>query len=76
MLIPRRYSHFVYGAIQSGLTTGVATAVATSGYEYEATSLLRWATAWVTSWVLMMPLVLFVAPVIQRLTSLLTCDRP
>lgn len=76
MRISRRYSHFVYGAIQSGLTTSVATAVATSGYEYEAMFLLRWATAWFTSWVLMMPLVLFVAPAIQRLTSLLTCDRP
>ena len=74
MLIPRRYSHFVYGAIQSGLTTGVATAVATSGYEYEA-MLQRWGATWFTSWVLMMPLVLFVAPAIQHLTLLLTRDR-
>lgn len=74
MLIPRRYSHFVYGAIQSGLTTGIATAIATSGYE--TMFMQRWTTTWFTSWVLMMPLVLFSAPAIQRLTSLLTRDRP
>ncbi|CEG09112.1 hypothetical protein BN961_02533 [Afipia felis] len=75
MLIPRRYSHFVYGAIQSGVTTGIATAVATSGYEYGGMFLHRWTTTWFTSWLLMMPVVLFVAPAIQRLTVLLTRDR-
>jgi hypothetical protein len=67
---------FFYGAIQSGLTTGIATAVAASGYEYETTFLQHWIATWFVSWVLMMPLVLFVAPIIQRLTALLTRDRP
>jgi len=75
MLIPHRYSHFVYGTIQSGVTTGIATAVATSGYEDGAIFLQRWTTTWGTSWLLMMPVVLFVAPAIQRLTALLTRDR-
>jgi hypothetical protein len=37
--------------------------------------LQRWTTAWFTSWVLMMPVVLFVAPLIQRFTAFLTYDR-
>jgi hypothetical protein len=28
--IPRRFSHFVYGVIQSGLTAGIATAMAST----------------------------------------------
>jgi hypothetical protein len=30
--IPRRFAHFVYGVIQSGVTTAIATGVASFGY--------------------------------------------
>jgi len=75
MLVPRRHSHFVYGALQSGLTTGIATGVASAGYFDEAMFLARWGQAWLTSWALMIPVVLFAAPVIQRLTRLLTHEE-
>jgi hypothetical protein len=54
------------------MTSGIATAVATRGYE--STSFEHWATAWLTSWVLMIPLVLFAAPALHRLTLLLMRD--
>jgi len=76
MLVPRRHGHFVYGALQSGLTTGVATGIASAGYAEEAMVLARWLQAWLTSWALMIPVVLFAAPVLQRLTSLVTRDEP
>jgi Protein of unknown function (DUF2798) len=75
MLVSRRYSHFVYGVIQSGVTTGIATCVATFGYGDGPSFLQRWAVAWLTSWALIIPVVLFAAPIIQRLTLFLTRDE-
>ncbi|MGE0629699.1 MAG: DUF2798 domain-containing protein [Hyphomicrobiaceae bacterium] len=71
MFVPRRYDHFVFGTIQSGVTSGVAAGVASFGYEQEEI-LLHWAQSWFLSWLIMIPLVLFAAPAIRRLTVLLT----
>ena len=75
MIVSRRHSHFVYGALQSGLTTGIATGVASAGYVEEAMFVARWLQAWLTSWTLMIPVVLFAAPVIQRLTLFVTREE-
>ena len=61
MGIPRRYGHFVCGFIQSGLTCAIAAAIA-------GNFLAHWLQSWMFSWLLMLPVILFAAPVIRRLT--------
>jgi hypothetical protein len=73
--LPRRFGHFVYGTIQSGLTSGVASGIASAGYLEEGIFLPRWVNAWVVSWAVMMPLVLLAAPLIRRLTLLIAHDE-
>lgn len=74
MLIPRRYNHFVFGMIQAGVTSGVAAGVAS--YDSRNEEIFQhWIQAWLLSWALMVPLVLFAAPAIRRLTLLLTHEE-
>jgi hypothetical protein len=56
--IPRRYSHFVYGFIQSGLTCGIAAAIASFPLAASGNFLIHWLRAWLFSWLLMLPVVL------------------
>ncbi|HZC54546.1 MAG TPA: DUF2798 domain-containing protein [Xanthobacteraceae bacterium] len=63
--IPRRYSHFVYGIIQSGLTTGAATAIASAPF-FNTAFLSHWLESWLLAWLAMLPVVLFAAPFIQK----------
>ena len=70
--IPRRYGHFVFGVIQSGLTTAIATAIASLPFLEDSTFLLHWLGAWVVAWAAMTPVVLLAAPVIRRLVEALT----
>ncbi|HRD77134.1 MAG TPA: DUF2798 domain-containing protein [Hyphomicrobiaceae bacterium] len=72
-LFSRRYAPFIYGVIQSAVTTGVATAIAT----YQLTGVgmefvKRWLLVWAIAWLTMLPIVLLVAPVIQRAVFALT----
>ena len=73
--IPRRYSHFVFGVIQSGLTSAVAAAIASYPFVVEGTFLSHWLASWLAAWVLMVPVVLFAAPLIRRMAFLLTRDE-
>ena len=73
--ISRRYAHFLYGAIQSGITSGVATAVASFRFLSGGAFLTNWLQSWLTSWALMVPIVLIAAPIIQRLTRSMTHDE-
>ena len=73
--ISRRYAHFLYGAIQFGITSGVATAVASFRFLSEGAFLTNWLQSWLTSWALMVPIVLIAAPIIQRLTRSMTHDE-
>lgn len=70
--IPRRYSHYVFGVIQSGLTSGLATLVACVSNLPDESFVLHWVDAWLVSWSLMMPVVLFAAPLIRRVATALT----
>ncbi|MBN8982184.1 MAG: DUF2798 domain-containing protein [Rhizobiales bacterium] len=70
--IPRRYSHFVFGVIQSGLTSAVAAAVASAPFFGEGSFLSHWIRSAIVAWIVMLPVVLFAAPAIRRLTNLLT----
>lgn len=70
--IPRRFSHFVYGFIQSGLTCAVAAAIASVPFLPEATFVTHWLQSWIFAWITMTPIVLFAAPAIRNLTHILT----
>lgn len=67
MRLPRRYAPFVYGVIQAALTTGLATAIATFNAGGESMEMLtNWLGSWVLSWISTLPVVILIAPVIQR----------
>jgi hypothetical protein len=70
--IPRRYSHFVFGVIQSGLTCAIAAAIASYPFFAEGTFVAHWLGAWAVAWLMMIPVVLFAAPAIRHVTHALT----
>ena len=73
--IPRRFSHFVFGFIQSGLTCAIAAAIASFPLFASGTFMLHWLQAWLCSWFVMLPVVLFAAPTIRRLSYALTSEE-
>jgi Protein of unknown function (DUF2798) len=75
MGIPRRYSHFVYGFIQPGLTCAIAAAIASFPLMASGNFVTYWLQSWLFSWLLMLPVVLFAAPVIRRLTHAVTREE-
>ena len=70
--IPRRYSHFVYGFVQSGLTCIIAAAIASFSFLADGTFVAHWLRSWLFAWITMTPIVLFAAPAIRNLTDILT----
>jgi hypothetical protein len=70
--IPRRFSHFLYGVIQSGLTAGIATAIASINFHVTSAFFLHW----ILAWLMMLPIVIFAAPAIRKLTFVMTYDEP
>jgi hypothetical protein len=70
--IPRRYAHFIFGVIQSGLTSAVAAAIASYPFLQSGGFILHWLGSWLVSWVLMLPAVIFAAPAIHRMANALT----
>ena len=75
--IPRPHSHFVFGVLQSGLTSCIAAGIASWPLWASGRFLLNWGVSWVVSWVVMLPAVLFAAPAIRWLSVALTQeDRP
>lgn len=73
--IPRRYSHFVFGVIQSGLTCAIAAAIASYPFLSEGHFVRHWLQSWAVAWLLMLPVVVFAAPSIRKLTYVLTRDE-
>jgi integral membrane sensor domain MASE1 len=72
--IPRRYNHFVFSVIQSGLTCFIAAAIASLSFVAQGSFVDHWMKAWVVAWVTMLPVVLLAAPVIRRIADRLTGD--
>ena len=70
--IPRRYAHFVFAIIQSGLTSSIAAAIACAPFVRESTFLDHWLISWSIAWATMIPIVVLAAPAIRRLAILLT----
>jgi hypothetical protein len=73
--IPRRHSHFVFGAIQSGLTSMIASGIASFPLLAVGNFFRNWLASWFISWALMLPLVLIAAPAIRSLSLALTRDE-
>ena len=73
--IPRRHSHFVFGFIQSGLTSAIAAAIASYPMIAQGRFLVHWLGSWLLSWALMTPVVLFAAPTIRTISHALTRDE-
>ena len=74
--IPRRYSHFVFGVIQSGLTSLIAAGIASFPSLATGQFLWNWLVSWLIAWCAMAPLVLLAAPAIRSLSLALTRDEP
>jgi hypothetical protein len=71
--LPPQYAPLAYGIIQSALTTAVASAIATHqliGFGIRFPS--EWLSSWLLAFLTMLPVVVFVAPVIQRCVAKLT----
>jgi uncharacterized protein DUF2798 len=72
--IPRRYTHFVFGVIQSGLTSLIAAGVASIPSLAAGNFLRNWLLSFLVAWVTMLPVVLLAAPAIRSLALALTRD--
>jgi hypothetical protein len=66
--IPEHRAPMVFGIIQAGLTSLIASGIGVhraDGFGPGFAS--HWASAWLTAWAMMLPVVIFAAPYIQRL---------
>jgi hypothetical protein len=75
--LPRRYAHFLFAIMQSALTSSIAAAVASVSFFSEGMFLRHWLHASFLAWLLMLPVVIFFAPFLNRFAVLLTePDQP
>jgi len=75
--IPRRYSHFLFAVMQAALTSAIAAATASVSFLAQSMFLRHWLQSWLLAWILMLPVVIFIAPLLNRFSVLLTRpDRP
>lgn len=72
--IPRRYGHFVFGVIQSGLTSAIAAGVASAPFFGTFAFIENWLGSWLIAWSMTIPIVILAAPAIRRLVLALTVD--
>jgi hypothetical protein len=72
MLVPKRYGHFLFGFIQSGLTSAVAAGIASAPFLHEGMFTSQWLKSWLIAWAIMTPFVLLAAPLINRAVAALT----
>ena len=72
--IPRRYAHFIFGAIQSGLTSLIAAGIASVPSLASGNFWRNWLLSWLVAWAAMLPIVLLAAPAIKSLSLALTRD--
>jgi hypothetical protein len=72
--IPRRHGHFVFGVIQSGLTSAIAAGVASIPFLGTFAFIENWLGSWLIAWTTTIPIVILAAPAIRRLVLALTSD--
>jgi hypothetical protein len=73
--LPRRYAHFLFAIIQSGITSAIASAIAFFRVATDASLISDWSISWLAAWATMVPIVLFAAPVIKSVANSLTQER-
>jgi uncharacterized protein DUF2798 len=73
--IARRFSHFVFAIIQSGLTCAIAAAIASYPFLTAGCFTRHWLQSWGLAWLLMLPVVVFAAPGIRKLADFVTRDE-
>ncbi|HEY6701930.1 MAG TPA: DUF2798 domain-containing protein [Pseudolabrys sp.] len=71
----RRYSHFVFAVIQSGLTCLLAAGIASLPVVTVGHFLTHWTLSWIISWMMMLPVVVLAAPAIRSVSRLLTSGK-
>ena len=74
--IPRRYGHFVFGVIQSGLTSAIAAGIASTPFFGTFEFIENWVGSWLIAWMTTIPIVILAAPAIRRLVLALTIGSP
>lgn len=72
--ISRKYQHFVFGVIQSGLTSAIAAGVASIHFLGTFAFVENWIRSWLIAWMATIPIVMLAAPAIRRLVLALTID--
>jgi hypothetical protein len=73
--ISRRHAHYVFGVMQSALTTLIATLIASIPLIDEPGFALHLARSWLLAWLAMLPVVIFAAPLIRRAATALTREE-
>ena len=71
---PRKYGHFVFGVVQSGLTSAIAAGVASLPFFGTFEFVENWVGSWLIAWMTTIPIVILAAPAIRRLVLALTID--
>jgi Protein of unknown function (DUF2798) len=72
--IPRKYGYFVFGVIQSGLTSAIAAGVASVPFLGSFAFVETWLDSWLIAWMTTIPIVMLAAPAIRRLVLALTIE--
>ena len=70
--IPRRYSHFIFGVIQAGLTSLIAAGIASFPSRTVMEFCVHWLWSWLVAWTAMLPVVILAAPLIRAFSIALT----
>ena len=73
--VPKRYSHFLFGFIQSGLTCAIAAGISSAPFFNGPMFASQWAKSWMISWAIMTPVVLLAAPLIRYAVDCITSDQ-
>ena len=73
--LPRRYAHFLFAVIQSGMTSAIASAIACFLFAADTSWISEWFTSWLAAWAIMVPIVLLAAPAIRSIANVLTSDE-
>jgi hypothetical protein len=73
--LPRRYAHFLFAVIQSGMTSAIASVIACFRLAADTSWISEWFTSWLAAWAIMVPIVLLAAPAIRSIANVLTSDE-
>jgi hypothetical protein len=70
--IPRRYGHYVFAVIQSGITTALTSGIASAPLFNGMDFLLHWLKTWLIAWAMIIPVAVVPAPLIRGFVNALT----